>query len=130
MALPRSGTSKAWKYIFKGGIELSKENKIKVVIAEVGKEARIETIPNTLEELQKHVNGWIECVRVAEGVDIVINEEGLLREDCEANFRIPGNVIMGTAVFVGVDASQGEFKSLTDEQAKYLTGYVADTIVW
>jgi hypothetical protein len=96
-----------------------KEKNIKVVIVEPQKPARVETINNTLQTLQGLVGGYIECVR-EEGFDIIINEEGKLFEH-EPNFSIyPNDYIAGTAVFAGVDYSQGEFKSLTESQIKMI----------
>lgn len=94
---------------------------IKVVIVEPNKPARIELIPNALETFQKIVGGYIECVR-EEGFDIIINEEGKL-EDLEENFELYGGIdyIAGTAIFSGVDYDSGEFKSLTDEQVKFIS---------
>lgn len=92
---------------------------IKVVIVEPKKPARVELIPNALETFQKIVDGYIECVR-EDGFDIIINEEGKLM-DLEPNFVIyGGDYIAGTAIFAGVDYSEGEFKSLTDDQVNFI----------
>ena len=93
---------------------------IKVVIVEPDKPARVELIPNALETFQKIVGGYIECVR-EEGFDIIINEEGKLM-DLEPNFVIAGgDYIAGTAIFSGVNYSEGEFKSLSDSQIKFIS---------
>lgn len=99
-----------------------KQEFITVVVVEPKKPARIEIIRNELSVLQRLVGGYIECVRMG-GYDIIINEEGKL-SDLEPNFAIHGggDYIAGTAVFVGVDLSEGEFKSLSDGQVKFIKG--------
>lgn len=98
---------------------MTKQANIKVVIVEPNQSARIETIENTLSNLQKLVGGYIECIR-QEGFDIIINEEGKMLE-LEPNFSIyGGDYVAGTAIFAGVDYDEGEFKSLTDEQATHI----------
>lgn len=95
---------------------MKKEAKIKVVIVEPNKAARIEIINNELEIFQSLVGGYIEHIR-EEGYDIIINEEGKLI-DLEPNFLIYGgnDYVAGTAIFVGVNYYDGEMKSLTPEQ--------------
>ncbi len=100
-----------------------KEKNIEVIILEPNKQPVVKTIKNELEVLQELVGGYIECVR-ADGYDIVINEEGKLN-DLEPNFMIYGGAdyIAGTAVFVGVDYSEGEFKSLSKGQIMAINMY-------
>ena len=49
---------------------------ISVLIKEPGKKPRRESIPNTLEALQRVVGGYIETVTFASDVVIICNEEG------------------------------------------------------
>lgn len=97
--------------------------RIKVVLAEPGKKAKVTEIENTLENLQKIVGGYIECVYPFEdNVGIICNEEGkliglepnrVLRDD-------NGNavdIIFGTFIITGL--TEDDFGSLTDEQAEY-----------
>lgn len=97
--------------------------RIKVVLAEPGKEAKVTEIENTLENLQKIVGGYIECIYPFEdNVGIICNEEGkliglepnrVLRDD-------NGNavdIIFGTFIITGL--TEADFGSLTDEQADY-----------
>ena len=52
-------------------------SKIKVVMVEPGKEARIDKIDNSLESMQQIVGGWIEAYYpFEEEVCIVCNDEG------------------------------------------------------
>lgn len=98
-----------------------KETKIKVVIVAPEKKPEVTKITNELSILQGLVGGYIECIR-QQGYDIIINEEGKL-EGLQPNFLIyDGNdYVAGTAVFVGVDYAEGEFKSLSDEQIEKIT---------
>ena len=96
---------------------------IKVVLAEPGKKAKVTEIENTLENLQKIVGGYIECIYPFEdNVGLIANEEGkliglepnrVLRDD-------NGNavdIIFGTFIITGL--TEDDFGSLTDEQAEY-----------
>jgi hypothetical protein len=96
---------------------MRKEKNIKVVIVEPSKPARIEIIENALSNLQSIVGGYIDCIR-EDGFDIIINDEGKFI-DLEPNFGIYDgqDYVAGTAIFAGVDYEEGEFKSLSDQQA-------------
>jgi hypothetical protein len=98
-----------------------KEKNIKAIILEPDQVARVEVIENSLSNLQRIVGGRIECLRM-DGHDIIINEEGKYL-DLEPNFVIQnGNdYVAGTAIFVGVDYDEGEFKSLSDDLVKFVT---------
>lgn len=101
---------------------MRKQKYIKVIILEPGQPARVDRIENKLSVLQGIVGGNIECVRM-EDHDIIINEEGKFL-DLEPNFFIYEGMdyIAGTAVFSGVNYNTGEFKSLSEDQVKFITG--------
>ena len=96
---------------------------IKVFLAEPGKKAKVTEIENTLENLQKIVGGYIECIYPFEdNVGLICNEEGtliglepnrVLRDD-EGNAV---DIIFGTFIITGL--TEDDFGSLTDEQAEY-----------
>ena len=87
-----------------------KENQILVVIKEPGQEPRVEPLfENTLEAFKKAVDGWIECVTIADDVVIICNEEGRLR-GLPFNVNVCGIGFVGTVVAVGVKGD--EFASL------------------
>ena len=96
---------------------------ITVVLAEPGKKAKVTEIENTLENLQKIVGGYIECIYPFEdNVGIICNEEGkliglepnrVLRDD---NGKAV-DIIFGTFIITGL--TEDDFGSLTDEQAEY-----------
>ena len=95
---------------------MKKENEIKILVVPHDGPTRVETIPNTLAELQKQVEGYIEVfpVGVAGAVGIC-NEEGLLlRLPLSCVVPALGHPVCGTFVVVG-DVPP-EFGSLSDEQ--------------
>ena len=71
------------------------------------------TIPNTLKALQEAVGGYIETVTLDNGVVLICNEEGRIR-DMPYNFtlrRMRGvvtiqNAIFGTVIACGVDGDK------------------------
>ena len=75
-------------------------NKIKCVIKNPGKKAYFAEIDNTLNCLQKTVDGPIETVSIAPDLVIICNEEGLLR-DYKFNCTVTGIQFFGTIIFVG-----------------------------
>lgn len=91
------------------GLE-DREQLILAVVKEPGKEARMETIGNSLEALQAAVGGYIERVTVAEDLVLIVNEEGRLK-GLPVNCRVLGHDLVGTVVAVGVKGE--EFCSLS-----------------
>ena len=78
------------------------------------------TIPNTLEALQEAVGGYIETVTLDNGLVLICNEEGKLR-DMPYNFTLrflhyfnptdavevrPYQMIFGTVIACGADGDQ------------------------
>ena len=103
---------------------MKKQEEIKVVIVEPLKAPRIEIIENTLEAMQKIVGGWIEPLNIADGIDIICNEEGKMNGlTLNRGLRTEGGeiweVIAGTFLIAGFDDDTGHQISLTDEQAEY-----------
>ena len=91
---------------------------MKVVIKEPLEAPRRADIENTLTALQETVGGNIEHIGFAfpdmpEGIGILVDEEGKFRNKLP-NFFLPGDIVAGTAVFVG--ESGEEFTDLTEEQ--------------
>ena len=96
-------------------------DKIKIVIVEPGNpEARIEDVPATLEQYQKIVGGYIECIYpFSDAVTLVCNEEGKLRGLPINRVLDMGShieVINGPCFIVGVGTE--DFKSLSHRQAE------------
>ena len=101
-----------------------KEEKIRVVLLEPGKLARVADIDSSLEGMQKTVNGWIEAVYpFEEEVCIICNEEGKLNGmplnraiRCEGQIT---DIIAGPCFVCSCD--KASFGSLTEaQQQKYL----------
>lgn len=97
-----------------------KEQQIKIIVLEPNKKPSVVLVYNQLGTFQQLVDGYIECVRMS-GFDIVINEEGK-NMGLAPNFMLPylEDIVVGTALFVGVDYEEGEFKSLTDDQVDFI----------
>lgn len=91
--------------------------KIKVIVKDPGKPARVVWISNTLENLQRTVGGYIETVTISTDVVIICNEEGKLL-GLPHNCRLCGCDFVGTLIIVGID--KDEFCSLSDEIIRLL----------
>lgn len=72
------------------------------IIKEPGWAPEIVEIPDELENYQRIVDGYIECVRWDDEHVLIVNEEGKLR-GLDKNFRYGGDIIVGTAIWIGVD---------------------------
>ena len=72
------------------------------IIKEPGWAPEIVEIPDELENYQRIVDGYIECVRWDDEHVLIVNEEGKLR-GLDKNFRYGGDIIFGTAIWIGVD---------------------------
>lgn len=85
-------------------------NKIKVVVKEVGAEAKEIEVVNSLKSFQTLVDGYIECITVRIGGEcglMIVNEEGKMRGDCKFNFDLLGlDQIFGDVVFVGISGDE------------------------
>lgn len=85
-------------------------NKIKVIVKYPGEPVgHISTMDNALKAFQGAVRGYIETVELKDGVILICNEEGKIRE-LRPNFviRTPywADVIYGTAVIAGSDGEE------------------------
>lgn len=74
-------------------------------------------ITETLEGMQREVNGFIEVIHITNSIDLIINEEGAIQEQ-NANFKIKtktgSQIIRGDAFFISHDDE--DFASLNEEQ--------------
>ena len=95
-------------------------DKINVIIVEPNKEPVIKEIDNTLDELQKIVDGYIEIVNLEDDVDLICNDEGKIR-DLPFNRVVNNDVIAGTFIIAGVDYAEGKTISIPKEKVnKYI----------
>lgn len=83
------------------------------IIKRPGQPAFTREIENTLKALQDLVDGHIETVLLPGGVCMIVNDAGKLL-DFPPNFRLGNDLIVGTAVFVGVSGE--EFCGLSASQ--------------
>lgn len=74
---------------------------IDVIVKNPGMRAEPRTIPNTLEELQAIVGGYIVAVRFASDCVIICNEEGKLL-GMDHNLFLMGEDFVGPIIIAGV----------------------------
>lgn len=103
---------------------MKNENTIRVLKIEPGKMPYEKEIQNDLEGIQAEVEGLFECVYLRDNCIAVVNEEGKIN-GMELNRRI-GNDIMAGPFFICGDSEDGEFVSLTDEQAEMFASELKD----
>lgn len=101
-------------------MEQEKEKRIQVVLCEPGKKARVTTIMNTLESLQKMVGGYIQSVYPFDDpVAIICDEEGKIN-GAEFNRALRDadgkayDIVAGPFLVTGL--SEDNFASLSKEQ--------------
>lgn len=75
-------------------------DKIKVIIKRPDEAGHVSWISNTLENLQRTVDGYIEAVTIHSDLVVICNEEGRLL-GLEPNCRIAGIEFVGTVVLAG-----------------------------
>lgn len=80
------------------------------IIKHPGQPAVSQEVENSLKALQNLVGGYIETVSLPHGICMIVNEEGKL-QGLQPNFRLDHDLIVGTAVFVGVSGE--DFCSLS-----------------
>ena len=85
---------------------------ISVIIKESGKKPKRKTVKNTLRAFQQTVNGPIETVTLAEGIVLVVNENGIPL-GLPYNCNMFGHTIYGTLMLVGTEGE--DFASLPYE---------------
>ena len=85
---------------------------MKIIKLLPGKEPERIEVENTLEALQKEVEGKIEAVTVRNDLAILCNEEGIWLM-MKPNRVILGHHFVGPVLFVGVDGEK--FCSLSEE---------------
>lgn len=76
-----------------------------VLRKKVGSDWELVEIENTLEALQREVDGYIETVGIAGDACIIVNEEGMIN-DLPFNVRLFGLQLFGTVLIVGVDGDE------------------------
>lgn len=80
--------------------------KIKAIVKRPDEEfGHMTWISDTLENLQRTVDGYIETVTIEKNCVIICNEEGRLK-GLEPNCTICGHEFVGTIAIVGVDGEE------------------------
>jgi hypothetical protein len=75
--------------------------RIKVIIKRPDEEyGHMTHISDTLENLQKTVEGHIEILPLGRGVIAVLNEQGKIL-GLDPNMKVPGDILVGTIVLCG-----------------------------
>ena len=78
---------------------------MKAIRKKPGCEPEIVEVENTLEALQREVEGYIEAVTLPYGAAIICNEEGRIL-GLPDNGRVCGVDVVGTVLIVGVNGSE------------------------
>ena len=87
---------------------------IEILYKEPNKNPVKRKIPNTLEEMQKIVGGYIEVVGYKDAL-LICNEEGKLM-GLEPNISLGNDIICGSFFIAGDDCENADFISLTESQ--------------
>ena len=87
------------------------------IIKRPGQPAFSREIENTLKAFQDLVDGHIETIWFPGGICMIVNEDGKWL-DLQPNFRLGNDLIVGTAVFVGISGE--EFCGLSLMQENYV----------
>lgn len=93
-----------------------KEPMIRVLKIEPHKEPQVIHIKNSLESLQKEVDGYLEIVVLSPTAMMVFNEEGKII-GLEGNRRFNNDVIVGNIIITGIDDNR-DTCSLSDAELK------------
>ena len=93
-----------------------KEPMIRVLKIEPHKEPQVIHIKNSLESLQKEVDGYLEIVVLSPTAMMVFNEEGKII-GLEGNRRFNNDVIVGNIIIAGIDDNR-DTCALADAELK------------
>ena len=78
---------------------------ISALIKRPGEIPRHVNISNTLEALQKNVDGYIECVKICKDIVVICDEEGRLKGKTY-NCELCGYSFVGDILMVGLDGEE------------------------
>ena len=101
---------------FAAGMTKKPDDLLRVVAKEPGKPAYEAGVADNLRAFQQAVRGYIETFPFDNDAVIICNEEGKIN-DMEPNCVINGELLVGPVFIIG-SGDDGEFRSLTDGQAK------------
>lgn len=95
---------------------------LRIFIKEPEKNGYVSTVNDNYKDLQKIVGGYLESVPLhsSRKITLLCDEEGKLKnKKPNLYFMNSNDTIVGTVIFVSYN-SEGEFKSLTDKQIRFL----------
>lgn len=96
------------------------KKKISVIIKEPWMKPRHTYISNTLENLQRTVEGYIEHVDLGhDGLHLIVNEEGIIN-NLPYCCLVDGHQLFGTVIFCGVDGEDFSDVPVSFERMKEL----------
>lgn len=79
---------------------------MKAIVKRVGKPPVVEEVENTLEALQRLVDGYIETVTIFDDCCVICDEEALLKDTKRYNCTVLGLQLFGDIAVVGVDGDE------------------------
>lgn len=91
--------------------------KIRAVLKHPGKKPVVMLVDNSIDAMEKQVEGPIGHKMLGDGTAILYNHNAN-KFDHKRNMKFRGTVFLGNVVFVAVKENQ--FASLTDDQAEAL----------
>ncbi len=97
---------------------------MKVIVKEAFRPAQIQHIENELDNIQKIIGGYIDCITIFGGnICIIVDDEAVLKMR-HPNVYCPeiGQGIRGTVIFCGVE--EDDFRSLTDKEVAVISNYI------
>ena len=88
---------------------------MRVLMKEPGKDPHVMVIPNDLRTIQQLIDGYIEPHRLTDGLVMIIDEEGKLKNK-QPNFFVAAldDIIVGNAIFCGENEVGDDFDSIQD----------------
>ena len=92
---------------------------LKVIVKQPGKLPEAVVIPDELAAFQRIVGGYIQAVAFNDDNLMIVHEEGKLI-GLTPNFMFRNDVIVGPAIFVGVDQEDFADCTLTEEDVMRL----------
>ena len=94
---------------------------MKILKVEPDKTPYVKEMDDTLESIQKEVEGFFEIVYMENDVALCCNEEGKLN-GMQMNRRVGDDIICGPFFLVGIDMeNEGEFCSLPENKIEQYT---------
>lgn len=105
------------------------EENIRCILVEPNKLPKIIETSQKLDNLQKIVDGYIECINIDKDAILICNEEGKIR-GLRKNRRVGNDIIVGSFLIVGDDYDNECFKSLSSKQVeKYMKFFDKKSII-